>query len=1086
MDGLTKKQDTSHLSVINSRKKMIVLGIIICLVVALIPAIGLHLIASDTNPSDFDSTFKTETDINTSENKTVESMQDNSTDSIVNESIETEEIENNTKEDDNQNINNDLEESDSNHNDNSGSGTTSGGGSYTPPSSGGNSGSPPNDPTEDEDSTSSSPEDCIVDLPPYSIIAKVDLTMDISYFITNLTGIFDSFDIENGSYLTWCIDYGEYMNYSQKNVTLYSTYCPPEQYQLPPENWSAVNYIINNKPENVSYNDIQTAIWYYANFGTEPEEPTPKAWDIIDEVETNNGTTFVPSPGDRIAIIVESDLDPTKDQLSIIENPLSTIPGPANLTLNKTVQMSTANIGDIVNYTYIVTNTGETSVESLALSDDKLGTILLNQTILAPGEWTKAWKKYTIKETDLPGPLVNTAVVTGLDTYTNQTVNDTDSCSLCLSYHSSIKIVKNAENENATLGSTVNYTYQVYNNGDVTLENVQVTDDKIGTISLNSTILSPNEWAIGESSYTITCPDMNNETLINIAFVNATTCFNESLTNQTTEEISLSYQPNITIDKTVLDKYDDSWHDELTVIEESYVLFHLTIKNTGKEPLHDIIITDILPEILSYEGNASLPPSSNNTHEIEWSISILQPNETCNISYTALANSLGVGQNNASTIVETCNSMLIVNDSVTISVLPCPSEVFINYAWMNQTDVTLDNPELIYHYNAFNNISQGIDAVCECGTVHVLNGLYAEQLFINKNISLVGENTYSTQLHMGNNPKTIHIPESSEFITPVVCAYGGSLTDTNMIVGSETISFSIQGFTLLSGSLDSSTSIMCRNVHQGCIENAIKNVSISNNPHGIQFWNCSQVLIDKNQVENTDNGLLIDALSDYITVTHNWFLDNDNAIILKDNSIQLPSEIKIKYNYIDTHCSNDYGLINEIAAFTVEATHNWWGSADGPTSPPGQEIIDPITGRLAESVDGEYITGDVHFDTWAGAGAVSEISHTEAPVGTYIYFDASESWVKSGSLGPEDWNSENENYVLDGSSLSISQYQWDFGDGTQGYQRTMNHKYTTPGIYEVMLRIRSADVYLDRCDGFRPSEDGIIYGYVYYTIHITE
>jgi len=279
---------------------------------------------------------------------------------------------------------------------------------------------------------------------------------------------------------------------------------------------------------------------------------------------------------------------------------------------------------------------------------------------------------------------------------------------------------------------------------------------------------------------------------------------------------------------------------------------------------------------------------------------------------------------------------------------------------------------------------------------------------------------------------------------------------------------------------------MLRNVQQGCIENEIKNVSISNNPHGIQLWNCSQVLIDKNYVKNTGIGLTIDAMSENIDATHNWFLDNDNGIILKDNSINMPFEIRIKYNYIDTHCSNDYGLINEIEAFTVEATHNWWGSADGPTSPPGQIIIDPITGRTAESVDGEYIAGNVHFDGWAGAGAIGEISHTEASVGTYIYFDASDSWVESGTIGPEDWNSENENYVLDESSKSIYQYKWDFGDGSQGHQRSVTHKYTTPGTYEVMLRIRSADVYLDRCDGFRPSGDGIIYGYVYYTIHITK
>lgn len=1081
MDELLKKQKPSTLSSIKKRKKTIVLGIIICLAVVIIPAIGLQFMASDTNSSDAETTLETDAHINTTENKTIETGKENKTTSVINESDETQIMENDTTQNE--------RSSDSSNNDSSGGGV-----SYIPPSSGGNAGSPSTDPPEeddssdeDEDTTSSGPEDdCIVNLPNYPVIAKVQLTMNVSYFITNLTDIFGSYDIENGSFQTWCIDYGEYMNYSQKNVTLHSTYCPPDQFLLPPGNWSAVNYIINNKPKNVTYNDIQTAIWYYANFGTEPEEPTAKAWNIINDVEANNGTSFIPSPGEVIAVIVESDLKPANDQLSIIENPISTIPGPANLTLNKTANVSTAHLGETVNYSYIVKNTGQTTVESLTLSDNKIGTILLNKTVLAPGEMASGWKEYTINETDLPGPLVNNALVSGINSNTSEPVNASDSYSVCLTYQSSIKIVKTAENKNDTLDSTVNYSYQVINNGEVTLNNIQLHDDKIGPITLNSTILSPNEWAIGTGSYTITCEDMNNDTLVNIAYVNATTRFSELVTNQTSEEIFLSYQPNITIDKTIQDNYDYSWHEELTVIEETLLIFNISVQNTGAEILHDIVIIDTLPELLSYEGNASLIPCSNDSHLIEWNISMLQPNETINITYTALANTIGVGHNNVSTMVEICTGILLVNDSVMITVLPCPSEVFVNYEWTNQTEVSNDNTELIYHYNAFNTITHGIDAVCECGTVQVYNGLYAEQLFINKNISLIGQDTDTTRLHMGNTPKTVQIPESNELITPVVCAFGGSLTDSNMIIGSETISFSIEGFTILSGSPDSSISILFRNVNQGCIENAMRNVSISNNPTAVQLWNCSHVFIDKNYMENNERGLTIDSLSENIHVTHNWFLDNENAIIIKNNSIWIPSELKINYNYIDTHCSNDYGLVNEIAAFTVDATHNWWGSADGPTSPPDQEIIDPITGRLAESVDGEYISGNIHFDRWAGVGAVGEISHTEASVGTYIYFDASGSWVESGSLGPEDWNSENENYILDESKLSISQYQWDFGDGNLGHQRSLTHKYTTPGTYTVMLRIRSTDIYLDRCDGFRPSEDGIIYGYVYYTIQITE
>jgi hypothetical protein len=237
-------------------------------------------------------------------------------------------------------------------------------------------------------------------------------------------------------------------------------------------------------------------------------------------------------------------------------------------------------------------------------------------------------------------------------------------------------------------------------------------------------------------------------------------------------------------------------------------------------------------------------------------------------------------------------------------------------------------------------------------------------------------------------------------------------------------------------------------------------------------------------IKNSETAVIIDAGSETIQVTHNWFLDNAIGAHIRNNSDNHPKIIDINYNYFDTLCSNDIGVWNEINQLVVNATDNWWGQADGPTSPNGQPVYDAVTGRIAESVDGEIVIGTLRFDPWAGLGATAWISTVNTTVGKRIVFDASQSWGYTGEIGPEDWDPTNLNYLLHRIPLSIWDVKWDFGDGDQGYQPTMTHIYTNPGEYTVMLRVRSADVSLDRCDGHRPDEDGYIYGYAYYTINV--
>jgi len=87
----------------------------------------------------------------------------------------------------------------------------------------------------------------------------------------------------------------------------------------------------------------------------------------------------------------------------------------AALELSKAASTKAARVGETVTYTYSIKNTGTVTVSSLAISDDRLGTIKPEKDSVGPKETVTATATYTIAVADVPGPVVNTAQATGLD-----------------------------------------------------------------------------------------------------------------------------------------------------------------------------------------------------------------------------------------------------------------------------------------------------------------------------------------------------------------------------------------------------------------------------------------------------------------------------------------------------------------------------------------------------------------------------------------------------------------------------------------------------------------------------------------------
>jgi hypothetical protein len=66
----------------------------------------------------------------------------------------------------------------------------------------------------------------------------------------------------------------------------------------------------------------------------------------------------------------------------------------------------------VITYTYQVTNTGDVTLTVQAV-DTVLGAVTLDQRLLAPNETARGWLTRIVQESDLPGPLINSATLTG-------------------------------------------------------------------------------------------------------------------------------------------------------------------------------------------------------------------------------------------------------------------------------------------------------------------------------------------------------------------------------------------------------------------------------------------------------------------------------------------------------------------------------------------------------------------------------------------------------------------------------------------------------------------------------------------------
>ncbi|WP_454261910.1 DUF7507 domain-containing protein [Pseudoxanthomonas mexicana] len=260
----------------------------------------------------------------------------------------------------------------------------------------------------------------------------------------------------------------------------------------------------------------------------------------VDAGEVNNSATATGSP--PTGPVVTSPPDTTTTPIT--RNPA--------LTIDKTTTTpSYAAVGDVLSYSYLVTNSGNTTITAaITVSDDRIATVTcpaLPAGGLAPTQSITCTATYTVTQADIDAGTV-TNIASASD---GTTTSPTDTVTVTATRNPALTIDKTTTTPSyAAVGDVLSYSYLVTNSGNTTITAaITVSDDRIATVTcpaLPAGGLAPTQSITCTATYTVTQADIDAGTVTNIASAS------DGTTTSPTDTVTVTAtrNPALTIDKT--------------------------------------------------------------------------------------------------------------------------------------------------------------------------------------------------------------------------------------------------------------------------------------------------------------------------------------------------------------------------------------------------------------------------------------------------------------------------------------------------------------------------------------------------------
>ncbi|MEO9325656.1 GEVED domain-containing protein [Nocardioides sp. C4-1] len=300
-------------------------------------------------------------------------------------------------------------------------------------------------------------------------------------------------------------------------------------------------------------------------------------------------------------------LPPVGPQIGSLPDSTSTSTSTASaLTIQKTAgPVNNVNgngrvdAGDTIPYTFVVTNTGDTTLTGVVVNDPKVGTVSCPQTTLAPGASVTCTALYTITQADVDlGSVVNSATATGTPPSGPPVTSLASSTTTTTSTIRRLAVDKVAGtpvdvngNGRVDAGDTIPYTFRVDNQGAQTLTQVAITDPKVAPITCPQTTLAPDAFTVCTASYTITQADVDAGAVNNTATATGRGPGNQLVTSPPDSTTTpTSAVASLVIDKSAAAPVDANGNGRLDAGDT--IAYTFVVTNNGAVSMSEVRVND--------------------------------------------------------------------------------------------------------------------------------------------------------------------------------------------------------------------------------------------------------------------------------------------------------------------------------------------------------------------------------------------------------------------------------------------------------------------------------------------------------------
>ena len=285
-----------------------------------------------------------------------------------------------------------------------------------------------------------------------------------------------------------------------------------------------------------------------------------------------------------------------------------------SLDMTVVAPSSRVDAGDVINYEFEVANTGNVTLESIAVVD-ALAAGSCPETSLPPSATMTCSAAYAVIQSDIDAAGVDNSATVTAESPTGTEVTAEDAVSTGLETQPSLAVAKSAGASSfASPGEQVVYEIVVTNTGNASLSDVRVSDASADKRSLACDMeppvaLLPGGMVNCTAVRTATQSDIDHGMISNTATAAGQDPAGSAVVGQDTVTVNAKQAPSITIVKTAA-------IDDAVVLPTDrtdagdLVTYTITVTNTGNVTLDDVDVSDPVINDLNCDATSAAPGSS--------------------------------------------------------------------------------------------------------------------------------------------------------------------------------------------------------------------------------------------------------------------------------------------------------------------------------------------------------------------------------------------------------------------------------------------------------------------------------------------